>query len=164
MKDRQWQSLLKLGNDCFYEQQWDKAEYFYSQAYDLLAIAYRNNPLCSNTLMAWIGTCHNLSALYESTEKLTLALRFLTVPHEYLLEITKSGVENEDIKLIAFKGLTLTLSPILLFAKKHPICDGCLEGFTSLKGLLKQSALGSSSLNTSSLKTIQLNTSSLAIH
>jgi hypothetical protein len=159
MKDRQWQSLLKLGNDCFHKQQWDKAETFYSEAYDLLAFSYRNNPLCSNTLMAWIGTCHNLSALYESTEKLTLALRFLTVPHEYLLEITKSGVENEDIKLIAFKGLTLTLSPILLFAKKHPICDGCLEGFTSLKGLIKQNAL-----ETSSLKTIQLNTSSLAIH
>jgi hypothetical protein len=141
MEDKQWQSLLKIGNDCFHDQQWSQAELFYSEAYDLLAFSYRDNPLCTQTLMAWICACHNLSTLYESTEKFTLALRFLTVPHEYLLEITKSEIENEDIKLIAFNGLKLTLSPILMFAKKHPICDDCLESLTSLKNLLKQNSL-----------------------
>jgi len=141
MKDSQWQSLIKLGNDCFHEQQWCQSELFYSQAYDLLAFSYRNNPTCTQTLLAWICACHNLSILYESTEKLSLALRFLTVPHEYLLEITNSEIKDEEIKLIAFKGLTLTLSPILMFAKKHPICDSCLASYTSLKSILKQSSL-----------------------
>jgi len=60
------------------------------------------------------------------------------VPHEYLLEVTNAKVDDEDIKLIAFKGLSLTLSPILLFNKKHVICDNCIDRFDSLKLLLQQ--------------------------
>ena len=140
MKDNQWQSLLKRGNDCFHEQQWSQAEFFYSEAYNSLGIAYRNNPLCSQTLIAWICACHNLSTLYESTEQLALALKFLTVPHEYLLNITQSLIEDEDIKLIAFKGLTLTFSPILMFAKKHPVCDSCLDSLAPPKTVSRQNA------------------------
>ena len=138
MELSQWQSLLKLGNDCFYDKQWNQAEFFYSEAYDLLAFSYRNDPMSAETLMAWICACHNLSALYEAKEDLDLALKFLMVPHEYLIEVTESKIANEDIKLIAFNGLSLTLSPILTFAKKYPICDGCLEKFTSLKSLIEQ--------------------------
>lgn len=141
MEVRQWQSLLKLGNDCFHEQEFSQAEFFYREAYDLLALFYRNNPMCSKTLMAWICTCHNLSDLYESTENFDLALKFLTVPHQYLLKISQSEIEDEEIKLIAFKGLKLTLAPILLFAKKHPICDGCMASFTSLAHLLEPKSL-----------------------
>ncbi|MDO6507849.1 hypothetical protein Q4506_12190 [Colwellia sp. 4_MG-2023] len=138
MEHQQWQSLLKLGNHCFHEKEWSKAEYFYSEAYDLLAFSYRNNPMCADTLMAWVCSCHNLSALYEHQRNISLALRFLMVPHEYLLEVTNAKVDDEDIKLIAFKGLSLTLSPILLFNKKHVICDNCIDRFDSLKLLLQQ--------------------------
>ena len=141
MEVRQWQALLKLGNESFHDQQWDQAEFFYSEAYDLLALSYRKNPTCTQTLMAWICACHNLSALYELTDNLELSLRFLAVPHEYLFKITQSEKEQEDIKMIAFKGLTLTFSPILMFAKKHPICDSYLESFNSLKSLLKHNSL-----------------------
>ena len=137
-EQRQWQSLLKLGNNCFHKKQWDKAEFFYSEAYDLLAFCYRKNPICADTIMAWVCSCHNLSALYEQQGRMTLALRFLMVPHEYLLEITKSKAADEDIKLIAFKGISLTLSPILMFNKKNPICDHCIDKFKSLKLLLDQ--------------------------
>ena len=138
MEDEQWQSLIRHGNDSFHEQQWTQAEFFYSKAYDSLGVFYRNNPLCSQTLMAWICACHNLSTLYESTDKLPLALKFLTVPHEYLLEITKSKIKDEDIKLIAFKGLSLTLPAILMFAQKHPVCDSCLEGLTAISNIIEQ--------------------------
>jgi hypothetical protein len=146
MENKQWQKLIKLGNECFHEQQWIQAESLYSEAYNLLGFSYRDNPTCFQTLMAWICACHNLSALYESTERLELSLKFLTVPHEYLFEITQSEIEGEDIKVIAFQGLKLTLSSILMFAKKHPICDSCLEGFTSLKSALMQNSLTQSSL------------------
>ncbi|MBU2870596.1 hypothetical protein [Colwellia sp. E2M01] len=139
MEDTQWQSLIKLGNDSFHQHQWSKAETYYSQAYDSLGVSYRNNPLCSETLMAWICACHNLSTLYESTEQLSLALKFLTVPHEYLLEVSKSKAADEDIKLIAINGLRFTLSPILMFAQKHPICEGCLDGLVAVDNSLKQS-------------------------
>jgi hypothetical protein len=140
IEDKQWQSLLQLGNESFHEQQWSKAEFFYSEAYNLLALSYRNHPMCTETLMAWICSCHNLSALYESTDHLELSLKFLTVPHEYLLSIANSKSAQEDTKVTAFNCLKLTLSAILMFAKKYLICENCLENFTSLKGLLKQHA------------------------
>lgn len=125
MEHSQWQSLLQLGNQCFHDKQWNQAEFFYSEAYDLLAYGYRNNPLSSEALMAWVCACHNLSSLYETIGNLDLSLKFLKVPHEYLMEIYDSEVPNEDVKLIAIKGISLTLPPILTFIKKHPICDEC---------------------------------------
>jgi hypothetical protein len=138
MEHSQWQELLTLGNDCFYGNQLKQAEYFYSEAYDILAYGYRNDPLSTDILMAWIGACHNLSYLYETVGNLDLSLKFLKIPYDYLLEISKSNISNEDVKLIAFKGLSLTITPILLFAKKHPMCDDCKSKFGSLKKLIEQ--------------------------
>ena len=50
MEHSQWQSLLKLGNDCFHDNNWSQAEFFYSEAYDMLANEYRKNPLSSDVL------------------------------------------------------------------------------------------------------------------
>ncbi|MCH2057818.1 MAG: hypothetical protein MK214_14640 [Thalassotalea sp.] len=136
MQDHQWQELLRQGNDCFHEQRWNQAEFYYSEAYDLLAFSYRANPLCSQTLMAWICSCHNLSSLYEEMSNIDLALRFVMAPHEYLLEVSNSSVDNEDVKLIAFKGLSLTLPAVMSFAQKYPICEDCLQKFTSLQQLM----------------------------
>ena len=125
MEHQQWQSLLKLGNHCFHEKEWSKAEYFYSEAYDLLAFSYRNNPMCADTLMAWVCTCHNLSYLYEIQGNLDLSLQFLLVPHDYLKGIAESNTLNDDIKGVALKGMSLTHPPILLFTKKYSVCDDC---------------------------------------
>jgi len=138
MENQQWQSLLKQGNDCFHSHEIGQAEYFYSEAYNLLVSSYRNNPMCVETLMAWTCSCHNLSALHESKGDISLALRFLMVPHDYLLEITNSEIYSEEVKSIALQGLSITLSPILMFNKKHPICESCIESFGSLKGVLEQ--------------------------
>lgn len=133
MEHIQWQSLLTLGNNHFHNEQWDQAKFFYSEAYDLLFHFYQKEPLSSDLLMAWVCTCHNLSSLYETVGKLDLSLKFLMLPHDYLKNISESATSNDDMKLIAFKGMTLTLTPILLFAKKHPICDSCLSNFIQLK-------------------------------
>lgn len=125
MEHSQWQSLLTLGNDCFQENQWSQAEFFYTEAYDLLIHAYRSTPLSAEILMAWICTCHNLSALHEARGDLPLALKFLKIPNEYLSDVTQSTVPCEDAKLIAYKCMSLTMSPILLFSKKYPVCDDC---------------------------------------
>ncbi|MEI6894698.1 MAG: hypothetical protein V5789_08715 [Colwellia sp.] len=138
MQDSQWQSLLKLGNDCFYEKQWSQAEFFYSEAYDILAYGYRNNPLSADILMAWVCTCHNLSSLYETMGNVNLSLKFLKVPHDYLMEIAESKIPDEDVKLIALKGMSLTIPPIMLFAKKYPMCDDCTLKLGSINNLIEQ--------------------------
>lgn len=137
MENTQWQSLLKLGNECFHNKQWDQAKFFYSEAYDLLFHFYQKEPMSSDLLMAWVCTCHNLSSLYETIGQLDLSLKFLMLPHEYLKGMSESSTLNDDIQLIAFKGMTLTLTPILLFAKKYPLCDGCLSNLTNLKKLME---------------------------
>ena len=86
--------------------------------------------------LAWICSCHNLSSLYEEMSNIDLALRFVMAPHEYLLEVSNSSVDNEDVKLIAFKGLSLTLPAVMSFAQKYPICEDCLQKFTSLQQLM----------------------------
>ena len=138
MEHSQWQSLVKLGNDCFHDQEWSQAEFFYSEAYDILAFGYRNDPLSSETLMAWVCTCHNLSSLYERINNLELSLKFLKIPYEYLKEISDSSITNDDVKLIAFKGLSLTVPPLLTFGKKYPICEECKEQLGSLGKLLEK--------------------------
>ena len=138
MEHSQWQSLLKLGNDCFHDNNWSQAEFFYSEAYDILANEYRKNPLSSETLMAWICTCHNLSSLYETLDELDLSLKFLKVPYDYLMQVSESNIPDEDAKLVAFRAIPLTIAPILLFAKKHPICDDCKSKLGSLKKLIEQ--------------------------
>ncbi len=77
--------IIKLGNDCFNDKQWNQAEFFYSETYDILAYGYRNDPLQAENLMDWVRTCHNLSSLYESSGNLELSLKFLKVPHNYLI-------------------------------------------------------------------------------
>lgn len=137
MEYSQWQSLLQLGNDCFHDKQWSQAEFFYSEAYDLLAFGYRNDPLSAEMLMAWVCTCHNLSSLYETLGNINLSLKFLTVPHDYLTEISDSTIPDEDVKLIAFKGLSLTVPALMMFSKKHPICDDCLAKLGSVNKLIE---------------------------
>jgi len=138
MENSQWQSLLKLGNDSFHDNKWSQAEFFYSEAYDILAHGYRSNPLSADILMAWVCTCHNLSSLYETLGELDLSLKFLKVPYDYLMEVSESNVPEEDVKLIAFKALSLTIAPILMFAKKYPMCDECQSKLGALKKLIEQ--------------------------
>ena len=129
MEHSEWQSLLKLGNQSFHEKHWQQAEFFYSEAYDLLAIAYRNDPLSSDLLMAWICSCHNLATLYENLGNISLSWRFLIVPHDYMHEVIQAKGPSDDAKLIATKAMSLILPPILAFTKKHPVCNECIEQF-----------------------------------
>jgi hypothetical protein len=136
----QWQSLLKLGNECFDDKQLNQAEALYWQAYDLLSLACHEEPQSSDVLMAWICACHNLAALYETFGNLDLSLKFLMAPHEYLITVSESNHFNDDIKFIAFKGMSVTLPPILLFIKSYKICEGCREQQPTLQKIIEQEA------------------------
>lgn len=138
MEHAQWQSLLTLGNECFHDKQLNQAENFYWQAYDLLSLACHEEPQSSDVLMAWICACHNLALLYETFGNLDLSLKFLMTPHEYLVAVSESKHSNDDIKFTAFKGMSLTLPPILLFTQNHKICDGCREQLPLLEKIIAQ--------------------------
>lgn len=136
MEHSPWQLLLKNGNHCFDNQQLDQAETFYLHAYDLLSKARGNDPQSSKLLMDWICTCHNLSSLYQELAHLDLSLEYLMIPHEYLLKVLEANFLADEIKQAAFKGISITLPAILLFAKNHENCDGCCSQFPSLKKIM----------------------------
>ncbi len=138
MEHSQWQSLLKLGNECFQNKQLNQAEAFYWKVYDLLSIACHDEPQSSDVLMAWICACHNLASLYETFGNLHLSLKFLMTPHEYLTAVSESKHFNDDIKFTAFKGMSITLPAILLFSKNHKICEGCREQLPTLQKIIEQ--------------------------
>ena len=140
MENYQWQTLLKLGNDCFHEKQFNGAESFYWQAYEMLSLACQNEQLTLELLMAWICACHNLAALYEEFGNLELSLKFLMVPHEYLLAVSESNALDDNTQLMAVKGMNITLSAILLFSNKYTICEDCQSQFSSLSNIMTKKA------------------------
>ena len=123
MKNTQWRSLLKLGNDCFHTQQWSQAESLYSEAYELLVNDCLNTPLSSEILAAWISACHYLALLYETQGNIELALKFLLLPHEYLNSIADSNKTSDIMKSVALKGMSITHPPLVLFMKKNALYD-----------------------------------------
>ncbi|WP_286269360.1 hypothetical protein [Thalassotalea hakodatensis] len=138
MQHEQWQALLNNGNECFYDRRWLQAEFYYKEAYELLADNYQNNPYETDILLAWICACHNLSALFEVQGDLDVSLRYLLVPHEYLQALSDDSVRDEDVKLIAIKALNITLQRLLSFSKKYPICEDCVNKLKALKVRLAQ--------------------------
>lgn len=140
MEHSHWQSLLKNGNDCLDNRQLDQAETFYLEAYYLLSTARGHDPLSSEVLMAWVCTCHNLTSLYEKFGYLELSLEYLMIPHEYLMRVSEANYLNEEIKLTAFKGISLTLPAIISFTKNHSNCKGCRSQLSSLQKMMGQEA------------------------
>lgn len=133
MQPEQWQGLLAKGNKNYYQQQWQQAEAYYKQAYELLASNHMSEPSCTETLVAWIGTCHNLSALFEAQAHHSAALRFLTLPHEYVQSLVSNKEVQDSVRFNAINSLHITLQPLLMYAKSHPICDDCQQALTELK-------------------------------
>jgi len=138
MEHSPWQLLLKNGNQCFDNQQLEQAETFYLQAYDLLSTARGDDPQSSELLMDWICTCHNLTSLYEELGYFELSLEYLMIPHDYLMKVSEANYLNDDIKLTAFKGMSITLPAILLFTQNYSNYDGCCSQLPTLKKITGQ--------------------------
>ena len=129
----QWQQMLKSGNQCFDQEQWLQAEYFYKEAYAELDKQWHQTPKQTELLMAWLCASHNLSTLHEVQGELKVSLQYLKIPHLKLKEIACDDNQCDDLKLIAFKALKFTLTPLLSFAKKYPTCRDCMDDLVKLK-------------------------------
>ena len=135
---RQWQRLLSDGNECFDNEKWLQAEYFYKEAASYLDILWAADISNIELLMAWIGSCHNLAVLYEKQGNPQVSLEYLLIPHRRMLTLSKSGEHCEDMQLIALKALNLTFMPVLLFSKKYSICKDCQQALEEFKTQLDE--------------------------
>lgn len=121
----EWQRLLLRGNMSFECQDWLTAEYCYQTAFDLLEDKWMSHQESHELLMAWICACHNLSAVYESQGDLTVAARYLLIPHTKVQGLANDIRAPRALSALAIKAINTTMSPILSFMKTHPMCDEC---------------------------------------
>ncbi|MBO9488961.1 hypothetical protein J7384_01170 [Endozoicomonas sp. G2_1] len=133
-----WQQLMKQGNDCFDQQQWLQAEYFYQEAITSLDSLWQQDIENIELLMAWISGVHNLSALFEVQEESQVALQFLLIAHQRMLDLSQNQTLSEDMQLIAHRALKTTLMPLLQYSQKYPTCNHCQHALQTLKAQLDQ--------------------------
>ena len=119
-KNCDWKHLLQEGNNFYHQENWNKAEAQYQKAFQHLMSKCESCPNDSDSLMALICTCHNLSSLFEIQNKLPAAMRYLLLPHEHCRHLVAAHDVHEDHKLLAIKALSLTWEPLLVFARKYP--------------------------------------------
>jgi len=122
-----WQRLMHLGNQCFEEECFVQAEYYYKEAESYLDSLWFEDPSSVNLLTAWIGVLHNLASLCEQQGQCHIALQYLLTPHHRVIHLTQNKNTSEEVKMIAINALELTFAPILAFTKKHSMCDACTQ-------------------------------------
>ncbi len=133
----QWQNLLDDGNESFHKRNWRQAEYCYKEATSHLDTLWSANTKNVPLLMAWICAYHNLSTLFEVQDNPDLALQYLLIPHNRVLSICHSDDICDETKLIAENALKVTFMPILMFSKRHPMCDSCQQSLLEFKNNLE---------------------------
>ncbi len=129
----QWQNLLNDGNNCFHEKNWIEAEYCYKEAAFHLDSLWSADIKNVQLLMAWVCVSHNLATLFEAQNNPELSLQYLLIPHNRMLSLCHSHDSCDDTKLIAPNALKLTFMPILMFSKRHPVCDKCTKSIAEFK-------------------------------
>jgi hypothetical protein len=136
-----WQNLLNDGNDYYHHKNWRQAEYCYKEAAFHLDLLWSADSKNVQLLMSWICASHNLATLFEVQDDPDLSLQYLLIPHNRMLSICDSNDRCEDTKLIAQNALKMTFMPILMFSKRHPMCDGCLKSLSEFKENLESNQL-----------------------
>ncbi|WDE10299.1 DUF2753 family protein [Thalassomonas haliotis] len=133
-----WQDLLGNGNRCFDNKDYLQAEYYYQQAQSCLDELWTRDGKNSTLLTAWIRASHQLASLFEYQGNAQLALAYLQLPHQRVLTISQDQAYDEDMRLIALNALQLTLTALLAFSQRYPICQNCLRQLTELEAQISQ--------------------------
>jgi len=122
-----WQSLMTKGNNSFNTNQWLDAEHYYQKAISLLDIKLHKEPKCIEAIQGWICGYHNLSDVFQETGDLAGAQKCLLIPHQSMIYMAENNNIDDEQKLIGMKAIKLTLTPLLEFVKKHPVCNSCFD-------------------------------------
>jgi len=125
MKD--WQQLMRSGNQYFQGADWLDAQYCYQQAISLIEDKWSDQFNDRELLFAWIAGMHNLAHVYESQQQREMALYYLKLAHEKVHALSLDESIAVELRSTAFTCLSLTTPPLLSFAKRHPICDDCVS-------------------------------------
>jgi len=136
---KNWQSMMQTGNTFFEQCAWFDAQFYYQNAISHIEALWAEDPQNIQLLLGWISGMHNLSALFEVQGDFHTALHYLKAPHEHMLNITQDETQTESMQLIALRALKITLTPLLEFSQKHPVCNPCLESLHAAEEFINAS-------------------------
>jgi len=122
-----WEVLMDDGHRCFNEKSWQDAELYYQHAVEQIKQQWENKPENETLLMAWISAQHNLAAVYEAQDQHYTALRYLTMPHQWMMSLLRGETVSDTLKALATQAVKVTLTPLLDFSRRHPICESCFD-------------------------------------
>ena len=139
-----WQTLVEQGNVAYASNNWSESEDLYRQALTLIEQKWLHDAEQFPVFMAWVSVLHNLSELYESQSRNDDALRYLLVPHDRMLALSCDVSFSKQFQQQVIKAMSVTLLPILSYAKRHPSCEDCMRG---LQDELLMSAAAGQTIN-----------------
>lgn len=122
-----WEVLMADGHRCFNDKSWQDAELYYQHAVEQIQQQWQVKPENEALLMAWISVQHNLAALYEAQDQPYTALRYLTLPHQWMMSLLGGKYVSGTLKALATQAIKVTLMPLLDFSRRHPICESCFD-------------------------------------
>lgn len=123
-----WQELILSGNNGYDQKDWQKAEISYCRAASILERQWQQNQSDARLMMAWIAVYHNLSSLYESLGSDRQALRYLMLPYRKVMKLLQHTPTDHEFRFSLIRAARTTITPILSFSGRHPICDCCKAG------------------------------------
>lgn len=112
-------------------------EEFYREAIYQLEQKLNQNPTCIGLICDWIANYHELATIYQEKGNIEMAQQCLYIPHESMLYMARHNPNNEDKKLIAMSAMSLTLPPLLEFAKTYPPCEHCMKELQTQMAILE---------------------------
>lgn len=122
-----WKVLMEDGHRCVNEKSWLDAELCYHNAVEQIKLQWENKPEDEALLMAWISAQHHLASIYEAQDQHYTALRYLTMPHQWMMSLLRGEAVSDTFKALATQAIKVTLMPLLDFSRRHPICESCFD-------------------------------------
>ncbi len=118
---KEWQQLMRQGNQEYHLQKWHEALTYYNQAITLLEQSVSTeSPNSQQVIQGWICGYHNVATTYEQQGFIERSRDNLITPFSIMLAISYHPQSSSKMKLIAHHALSITLPPLLEFANKHP--------------------------------------------
>ena len=124
---KSWKVLMEDGHRYVREKSWQDAELCYQNAVEQIKQQWETKPENKALLMAWISAQHNLAVIYEAQDQHYTALRYLTMPHQWMMSLLRSETVSDTLKTLATQAVRVTLIPLLEFSRRYPICESCFD-------------------------------------
>lgn len=113
-------------------------EHFHKEAIYNLEKQLFKDPKSVGALCDWIASHHELALIYKKKGAIESAQKCLLIPHQTMLYMAQNHYGDEEKQLIALKAISITLPPLIEFAKIYPPCQNCMDNLNLQLNLIEK--------------------------